>query len=63
MSNNPCRIRDTSNGPNRPYLPMTQAQNVETRLREMILNMELGPGERLTERWAEAQLGAWRRTA
>ncbi|WP_247312295.1 GntR family transcriptional regulator [Ralstonia pseudosolanacearum] len=42
---------------------MTQAQNVETRLREMILNMELGPGERLTERWAEAQLGAWRRTA
>ncbi len=39
---------------------MTQAQNVETRLREMILNMELGPGERLTERWAEAQLGASR---
>ncbi|MDO3546403.1 GntR family transcriptional regulator [Ralstonia nicotianae] len=39
---------------------MTQAQNVETRLREMILNMEIGPGERLTERWAEAQLGASR---
>ncbi len=26
----------------------------------MILNMEIGPGERLTERWAEAQLGASR---
>ncbi|MDO3521696.1 GntR family transcriptional regulator [Ralstonia pseudosolanacearum] len=33
---------------------------METRLREMILNMEIGPGERLTERWAEAQLGASR---
>lgn len=39
---------------------MTQAQHVEERLREMILNMEIGPGERLTERWAEAQLGASR---
>ena len=39
---------------------MTQAHEVETRLREMILEMELGPGERLTERWAEAQLGASR---
>ncbi|AHI63153.1 GntR family transcriptional regulator [Burkholderia thailandensis] len=26
----------------------------------MILDLELGPGERLTERWAEAQLGASR---
>jgi DNA-binding GntR family transcriptional regulator len=39
---------------------MTQAEEVEARLREMILEMELGPGERLTERWAEAQLGASR---
>ncbi|WP_224013711.1 GntR family transcriptional regulator [Paraburkholderia tropica] len=39
---------------------MTQAQQVEARLREMILDMEIGPGERLTERWAEAQLGASR---
>jgi DNA-binding GntR family transcriptional regulator len=39
---------------------MTQAQDVEERLREMILNMDIGPGERLTERWAEAQFGASR---
>ncbi|RQR33235.1 GntR family transcriptional regulator [Burkholderia sp. Bp9142] len=39
---------------------MTQAQHVEAQLREMILNMEIGPGERLTERWAEAQFGASR---
>jgi DNA-binding GntR family transcriptional regulator len=39
---------------------MSQAEEVEARLREMILEMELGPGERLTERWAEAQLGASR---
>lgn len=39
---------------------VSQADDVEARLREMILNMDLGPGERLTERWAESQLGASR---
>lgn len=39
---------------------MSQSQEAESRLRGMILDMELGPGERLTERWAEAQLGASR---
>ena len=39
---------------------MSQALEVENRLREMILDMDIGPGERLTERWAEAQLGASR---
>ncbi|MGF6529425.1 DNA-binding GntR family transcriptional regulator [Paraburkholderia sp. GAS206C] len=39
---------------------MTQAEEVEAKLREMILELELGPGERLTERWAEAQFGASR---
>jgi DNA-binding GntR family transcriptional regulator len=39
---------------------MTQTRNVEDRLREMILEMELGPGERLTERGAEDLLGASR---
>jgi hypothetical protein len=35
---------------------MSQASEVENQLRKLILNMELGPGERLTERWAEAVL-------
>lgn len=39
---------------------MTQTRNIEARLREMILEMELGPGERLTERGAEDLLGASR---
>jgi DNA-binding GntR family transcriptional regulator len=39
---------------------MSQAEEVEARLREMILELGLGPGERLTERWAEAQFGASR---
>ena len=39
---------------------MTQMHDVEKHLREMILGLEIGPGERLTERWAEAQLGASR---
>src|SRR5579862_2151369 len=39
---------------------MTQAEDVAAKLREMILELELGPGERLTERWAEAQFGASR---
>ncbi|ANC04034.1 GntR family transcriptional regulator [Pseudomonas putida] len=40
--------------------PVNQSQEVESRLREMILNLDLGPGERLTERWAEAQFGSSR---
>ncbi|WP_410729957.1 GntR family transcriptional regulator [Burkholderia sp. SIMBA_062] len=39
---------------------MTQTHDVEARLREMILDMELGPGERLTERGTEARMGASR---
>ncbi|MBZ9705434.1 GntR family transcriptional regulator [Mesorhizobium sp. ESP7-2] len=39
---------------------MSQMQNVERQLREMILALEIGPGERLTERWIEGQFGASR---
>ena len=39
---------------------MSQMNDVEMRLREMILGMELGPGEKVTERWAEARLSASR---
>lgn len=39
---------------------MSQAQSVEKQLREMILNLDAGPGERLTERWIEAQFAASR---
>jgi len=39
---------------------MSQLSQVETRLRDMILSLELGPGERLTERAIEAQFGASR---
>lgn len=39
---------------------MSQASEVENQLRKLILNMELGPGERLTERWAEATFNASR---
>lgn len=39
---------------------MSQSHDVENRLREMILDMEIGPGERITERWAETCLGASR---
>jgi DNA-binding GntR family transcriptional regulator len=35
-------------------------RQVETQLRDMILGLELGPGERLTERWIEAQFEASR---
>ncbi|MDB0533154.1 GntR family transcriptional regulator [Ralstonia solanacearum] len=35
-------------------------QQTEERLRRMILDMEIGPGERLTERWLEGQTGASR---
>ena len=39
---------------------MSQASEVENQLRKMILSLELGPGERLTERWAEATFKASR---
>lgn len=39
---------------------MSQMQEVETQLRDMILGLELGPGERVTERWVEAQFAASR---
>ncbi|MDF2120126.1 GntR family transcriptional regulator [Roseiarcaceae bacterium H3SJ34-1] len=39
---------------------MSQMQQVETQLRDMILGLDLGPGERLTERWIEARFGASR---
>ena len=39
---------------------MSQMKQVETQLRGMILGLELGPGERLTERWIEAQFAASR---
>lgn len=39
---------------------MTLMQETRDRLRHMILDMEIGPGERLTERGIEAQLGASR---
>ncbi|HGN0116552.1 TPA: GntR family transcriptional regulator [Proteus mirabilis] len=39
---------------------MSQVLEVEKQLRKLILNMELGPGERLTERWAEAKFNASR---
>ncbi|MFM0632061.1 GntR family transcriptional regulator [Paraburkholderia xenovorans] len=39
---------------------MTQAEEIEAKLRQMILELDLGPGERITERWAETQFGASR---
>ncbi len=39
---------------------MTVIQQAEERLRRLILDMEIGPGERLTERWLEGQTGASR---
>ncbi|NIF24030.1 GntR family transcriptional regulator [Candidatus Pantoea multigeneris] len=39
---------------------MSQQTEVENRLREMILNLDISPGERITERWAEAAFGASR---
>lgn len=39
---------------------MSQMQSVERQLREMILGLEIGPGERLTERWIESRFGASR---
>jgi DNA-binding GntR family transcriptional regulator len=34
---------------------MQQMQDIHERLREMILSLDLGPGERLSERWLEAK--------
>ncbi|MFD1791303.1 GntR family transcriptional regulator [Ochrobactrum teleogrylli] len=39
---------------------MSQMRQVEEQLRDMILGLELGPGERLTERWVETQFAASR---
>lgn len=39
---------------------MSQMLQVETQLRDMILGLDLGPGERLTERWIETRFGASR---
>lgn len=39
---------------------MSQMQSVEKQLREMILGLEIGPGEKLTERWIESRFGASR---
>mgnify|MGYP004706532571 CR=1 FL=1 len=40
--------------------PGTQMQQAESRLRRLILDMEFGPGERLTERGVESFLGVSR---
>lgn len=34
---------------------MPRMQDIEARLRELILSLELGPGERLSERWLESK--------
>jgi DNA-binding GntR family transcriptional regulator len=39
---------------------MSQTSGVEKRLREMILKLDIGPGERITERWAEGEFSASR---
>lgn len=39
---------------------MSQMQHVEEQLRDMILGLEIGPGERLSERWMESRFGASR---
>ncbi|WP_297116127.1 GntR family transcriptional regulator [uncultured Enterobacter sp.] len=39
---------------------MSQTLDVANKLRSMIINMDIGPGEKLTERWAESVLGASR---
>lgn len=39
---------------------MSQMQQVEQQLRDMILGLEIAPGERLTERWIEARFDASR---
>lgn len=39
---------------------MSQMLQVERQLREMILGLDIGPGEKLTERWVESRFGASR---
>lgn len=39
---------------------MSQMQQIEQQLRDLILGLEIGPGERLSERWMEGQFGASR---
>src|SRR5262245_61752566 len=39
---------------------MAQMQEIHQKLREMILSLDLGPGERLSERWLEAKFGGSR---
>ena len=34
---------------------MSQMLQIHDQLREMILSFDLGPGERLTERWLESR--------
>jgi DNA-binding GntR family transcriptional regulator len=36
-------------------MPMPQMKDIEEKLREMILSLDLGPGERLSERWLETK--------
>lgn len=56
MDFNPAAVNAaTTNG-----TAMSQMQNVERQLREMILGLGIGPGERLTERWIESRFGASR---
>jgi len=40
--------------------PPTQASQIHDRLREMILSLELSPGEKLSERWLETQFNGSR---
>ena len=39
---------------------MPQMQDIHQKLREMILSLDLGPGERLSERWLEGKFGGSR---
>lgn len=39
---------------------MSQMLQVERQLRDMILGLDIGPGEKLTERWVESRFGASR---
>jgi DNA-binding GntR family transcriptional regulator len=41
-------------------MTLSQMQSVEQQLRQMILGLEIGPGEKLTERWLESRFGASR---
>src|ERR1700730_7758259 len=39
---------------------MRQMQDIHEKLREMILSLDLGPGERLSERWLEGKFAGSR---